>query len=83
MKMENRIAIIGIFIYDAEAVEPVNRLLHEYRHHIMGRMGLPYREKKISVISIIIDAPGDVTGALSGKLGMLRNVQVKTVYAKA
>lgn len=81
--MENRIAIIGIFVYAADAVDEVNRLLHEYSRYIMGRMGLPYREKKVSVISIIIDAPGDVTGALSGKLGMLQNVQVKTVYAKA
>lgn len=80
--MENRIAIIGIFVYDREASEKINSLLHEANQYIVGRMGIPYREKRVSVISVILDAPNDVIGALSGKLGMVPNVQVKTLYAK-
>lgn len=80
--MENRIAIIGIFVHDPASVEKLNELLHDYSRYIVGRMGLPYREKQLSVISIIIDAPNDVIGALSGKLGMLPEVQVKTIYSK-
>lgn len=81
--MENRIAMIGIFVYDRAASERINALLHEANDYIVGRMGIPYREKQISVISVILDAPNDVIGALSGKLGMVENVQVKTLYAKA
>ncbi len=80
--METRTAIIGIFIYDAEAANRINDLLHEYSSHIVGRMGIPYREKAVSVISIIINAPAEIIGALSGKLGMVQNVQVKTIYSK-
>lgn len=80
--MDDRIAIIGIFLYNPESAEKLNELLHEYRDYIAGRMGLPYREKQVSVISIIIDAPNDIIGALSGKLGMIPDVYVKTIYAK-
>ena len=81
--METRIAIIGIVVEDTESAEKINALLHEYGKYIVGRMGIPYRERKLSVISIIIDAPNDMIGALSGKLGMIPGVTVKTVYSKA
>lgn len=80
--METRIAIIGIIVQNRESAEKINALLHEYGEYIIGRMGLPYRERDLSVISIIIDAPSDIIGALSGKLGMLKDVNVKTVYSK-
>ena len=81
--METRIAIIGIIVEDTETAEKINSVLHEYGKFIVGRMGIPYRERKLSVISIIIDAPNDTIGALSGKLGMIPGVTVKTVYSKA
>ncbi len=80
--METRIAIIGIIVQNRQSAEEINSLLHEYGEYIIGRMGLPYRERDLSVISIIIDAPADIIGALSGKLGMLKDVNVKTVYSK-
>ena len=80
--METRIAIIGIIVQNRESAEEINSLLHEYGEYIIGRMGPPYRERELSVISIIIDAPSDIIGALSGKLGMLKDVNVKTVYSK-
>lgn len=80
--METRIAIIGIFVHNTEAAGAINNLLHEYSRYIVGRMGIPYREKGVSVMSIIIDAPEEEIAALSGKLGMLDEVQVKTLYSK-
>ena len=80
--METRIAIIGIMIHNTDAAEKINNLLHEYGQYIVGRMGIPYREKNLSVMSIIIDAPNDTIGALSGKLGMIPDVNVKTIYSK-
>lgn len=80
--VEKRIAILGIIIEDAEQAMPVNDLLHEYRDCIIGRMGMPYREKNISVISVVLDAPNEVISALSGKLGMLSGVSSKAVYSK-
>ena len=80
--MENRVAIISIVVEEYSAAEGVNSLLHEYGQYIIGRMGIPYRTRKISLISVAMDAPGDVISALSGKLGMLRGVSSKTVYAK-
>ena len=80
--MENRVAIIIIVVEEYSAAEGVNSLLHEYGQYIIGRMGIPYRTRKISLISVAMDAPGDVISALSGKLGMLRGVSSKTVYAK-
>ena len=80
--MENRVAIISIVVEEYSAAEGVNSLLHEYGQYIIGRMGIPYRVRKISLISVAMDAPGDVISALSGKLGMLRGVSSKTVYAK-
>ena len=80
--MERRIAILGIIVEESESVMAVNDLLHEYREYIIGRMGMPYREKNLSIISIVLDASSEVINALSGKLGMLAGVSSKAVYSK-
>ena len=80
--MDTRIALIGSILNSNESVDDLNHLLSQYADYIVGRMGIPYREKKISIISITIDAPNDVISALSGKLGMLPGVSTKTIYAK-
>ena len=80
--MDKRIAILGIIVEEMESVMAVNDLLHEYREYIIGRMGMPYREKNISVISVVLDAQNEVISALSGKLGMLDGVSSKAVYSK-
>ena len=79
--MDNRIALIGVIVEEASSVEKLNGVLHEYRAYIIGRMGLPHKEKNISIMSIIIDADNDVISSLSGKIGMLPDVSCKTVYA--
>lgn len=81
--MGTRIALIGIIVENPEVTERLNGLLHEYAPYIVGRMGVPYRERKVAIISIIMDAENNVISALSGKLGQLDGVQVKTMYAKA
>ena len=81
--METRIALIGIIVEDIDATERLNSILHEYGEYIIGRMGIPYREKKISVISIVVDATNDVISSLSGKLGMIKGINVKTMYSKS
>ncbi len=80
--MENRIALLGIIIEQPDSVEPLNALLHEYNKYIVGRMGLPYRQRNVSIISIVLDAPTDVISALSGKVGMLQGVTAKALYSK-
>ena len=79
---ETRIALIGILVEEPESVEQMNRLLHQYAPYIIGRMGIPYREKEISLISVALDAPQPVISALSGKLGMRPGVSTKTLYSK-
>ncbi len=79
--METRVAIIGIIIENKESVQAINELLHTYSSYIIGRMGLPYRERKINIISVIIDAPQDAISTLSGKIGRLPGVVAKTVYS--
>ena len=79
--MEKRVAVMGIIVENREVVQEVNNILHEYAEFIIGRMGIPYREKKISIISIAIDAPQDVISALSGKIGKLPGISVKTAYS--
>ena len=79
--MEERIALIGIIVEKPDSVEQLNQLLHEYRQYIIGRMGIPYRDKGISIISIAIDAPQDIISTLSGKIGRLKGVSVKTAYS--
>lgn len=79
--METRVAVMGIIVENKDAADPLNTLLHEYSEFIVGRMGIPYREKQIHVISIVIDAPQDQISALSGKIGNLPGVSVKTAYS--
>lgn len=79
--METRVAVIGIIVEDADAVIKLNAVLHEYSDYIIGRMGIPYREKKINIISLAIDAPQDVISALAGKIGRLKHVSAKTAYS--
>ena len=79
--METRVAIIGIIVEDKSSVEELNRILHKHGDIIIGRMGLPYKEKKINIISIAVDAPQDVIAALSGKIGNLPGVSAKTAYS--
>ncbi len=79
--METRVAVIGIIVENMDSVDELNALLHEYGPHIIGRMGLPYREKDIHIISIAIDAPQDIINTLSGKLGKLDGVSAKTAYS--
>lgn len=80
--METRVAVIGIIVEVPDSAEKVNSVLHEYGEHIIGRMGIPYREKGISIISIAVDAPQDDISAMSGKLGRIPGVSVKAAYAK-
>jgi putative iron-only hydrogenase system regulator len=80
--LETRVALIGIIVEDLEAVEKLNGLLHEFGQYIVGRMGLPYRDKNISIISVVVDAPADIISMLAGKLGMIKGVNVKTIYSK-
>ena len=80
--METRVAFIGIIVENLDAAEMINSLLHEYNQYVIGRMGLPYREKGISIISVVVNAEADVISTLAGKLGMVRGVNVKTIYSK-
>lgn len=80
--MEEKVAIIGIFIQDMDAVSKVNNLLHEYADCIIGRIGIPYREKSLNIISIIICASPDRISALSGKLGRIKGISAKAMQAK-
>lgn len=79
--METRVALIGIIVEDPDSVDAMNTLLHQYGSYIIGRMGVPYREKHISIISVVIDAPLNIINTISGKLGMLRGITTKTVYS--
>ncbi|MBR6543464.1 MAG: iron-only hydrogenase system regulator [Anaerotignum sp.] len=79
---ESRVALIGIIVTSKESVNELNHLLSEYGEYIIGRMGLPYKEKNISIISVAIDAPNDVINSLTGKLGMLPGISTKTIYSK-
>ena len=79
--METRVAIMGIIVENTDSVEKLNALLHQYGEYIIGRMGIPYKEKKISVMSVAIDAPQDVISALTGKIGKLEGISVKTAYS--
>ena len=80
--METRVAVISIIVENPESVERVNELLHQYSEHIIGRMGIPYRKKGISIISIALDAPQDIINTLSGKIGRLDGVSSKAAYSK-
>lgn len=79
--METRVALVGIIVEEPSSIEQVNQLLHGYGEYIIGRMGLPYREKDIAIISVVVDAPNGIISALSGKLGMLQGISAKVVYS--
>ena len=79
--METRVAILAIIVKNPDAVSRLNELLHQYGQYIIGRMGVPYRAKGVNIISVALDAPGDVISALSGKIGRLPGITAKTVYA--
>lgn len=79
---ETRVALMGIIVEDAEAAARINGLLHEYADCVIGRMGIPYREKGINIISIVLDAPQEKISALSGRLGMVPGVSSKCLYAR-
>lgn len=79
--MEKRIALIGIIVEKETSVEALNHLLHEYRECVVGRMGIPYRDRGVSIISVAVDAPQDEINALSGKIGRLDGISAKTVYS--
>ncbi len=79
--MENRVAVLALITEDFDSAEQINTILHEYREYIIGRMGVPYREKGVNVISVAIDAPQDKINSLGGKIGRLNGVTAKTLYS--
>ena len=79
--METRVAVMSIIVENPDAVERLNALLHAHGEYIIGRMGIPYRKRKISIISIALDAPQDTIASLAGKVGGLNGVSVKTAYS--
>lgn len=80
--METRIAHIGIIVENTDKTELINKILHDFGEYIIGRMGIPYRAKNISIISVVLDAPNNVISTLSGRLGQLEGVATKTLYSK-
>ena len=79
--MENRVAVISVIVQAEDGVNQLNALLHEYAQYIIGRMGLPYREKGINIICVAIDAPNDRINALTGALGRVKGLTAKATYA--
>ena len=79
--MDTRVAVISIILENNDAVDELNGILHQYGDIIIGRMGLPYRQKNINIISIAVDAPQDTIAALAGKIGNLPGVSAKTAYS--
>ncbi len=79
---ENRISVLSIIVENTEATAKINELLHTFGSYIVGRLGIPYKEKNISVICIIMDAPPSTVNALSGKIGRINGVSAKTVTSK-
>ena len=79
--MDTRVAVMSIIVENGGAVETINAILHEYGEYIIGRMGIPYRPRKISIISIALDAPQNVISTVAGKIGGLPGVSVKTAYS--
>ena len=76
---ENRVAVIAIIVENMESASQVNAILHDYSSYIVGRIGLPYRERKVSIINIVLDAPQDAINTIAGKLGRLSGVTAKAV----
>ena len=79
--METRVAVLAIIVREGTAVTALNDLMHQYGAYIIGRMGVPYRQRGVNIISVALDAPQNIISALSGKLGRLPGVTAKTVYA--
>lgn len=79
--MQTRVAIIGIIVEKTDSVETLNSVLHDYGSYIIGRMGLPYKQKNINIISLAVDAPQDIISALSGKIGKIDGISAKTTYS--
>ena len=80
--IDTRVAQIGIVVENPDSVEKLNALLHEYGQYIIGRMGIPYHKRNISIISVVLDAPMNIISGLSGKIGMLDGVTASAVYSK-
>ena len=81
MSIETRVAVISIIVENEDAAQKINEILHEYRNYVIGRMGIPYRDKGISIISVAIDAPQEKISALSGRIGRLPGISTKTAYS--
>lgn len=79
--MEKRVAVISIIVENSESVAKLNEMLHEFSEYVIGRMGIPYRQKGINIISVAVDAPQDKISSLSGRIGKLDGVSVKTAYS--
>ena len=79
--METRVAVLGIIVEDPGSVARLNEVLHENADIIIGRMGIPYRKRKVNIIAIALDAPQNTISALSGKVGSLKGISVKTAYS--
>ena len=79
--METRVAVMSIIVENSESVERLNAILHEYGEFIIGRMGIPYRQRKVNIIAIALDAPQNTISALAGKVGSLNGISVKTAYS--
>ena len=80
--METRVAIIGIIVENPDSVSQINDILHEVRDYVVGRMGIPYRERNISIISVVVDVPESLISSVSGKIGMLDGVSAKITYSR-
>ena len=80
--METRVAIVGIIVENNAVICDIQNLLSEYSDFIIGRMGIPYKQKDIRIISVVLDAPVDTINALTGKIGKIEGVSAKTVYSK-
>ena len=80
--MDNRLALIGIIVEDLSSSDSINAILHEFGGYIVGRMGIPYRQRSVSIISVVVDAPNDIINAMTGKIGKIKGVNVKAQYAK-
>lgn len=80
--METRIAVLSIIVEDSSQSDVLNKIIHDYAEYVVGRMGIPYREKEINIISLVLDAPQNAISTLSGKIGRLAGVTAKAAYAK-
>ncbi|RRF99238.1 MAG: iron-only hydrogenase system regulator [Coriobacteriaceae bacterium] len=81
--MKTRVAVIGIIVENPDLVDPLNKILHEYSQYIIGRMGIPYRQHHMDVISIVLDATDNTISSLAGKIGALNGISAKAAYSSA